>query len=589
MPRKKPAPPVRADNRKQDITLETKGHEVHVTIDTRRYRVRGLQKNLSPHQLRVNILATRDELVHMDTFDLCEAKSRVSFVKATASELFLDEQVVKRDVGRLLLQLEQLQQQQIDAATQPTETQVKLTAAERRGAMDFLRSPNLTDRILADYHACGLVGEETNKLVCYLACVSRRLCEPLAVLIQSASAAGKTSLMEATLAFVPDEDQVRYSAMTGQSLYYTGQQNLRHKILAVAEEEGVAQAAYALKLLQSDGRLRIAAAGKNGGTGKQQTETYEVEGPIMVFLTTTAEHPDVELQNRCLTLHVNESADQTAAIHERQRAAYTLDGHTARQQQETITKLHQNAQRLLEPLGVIIPWADQLQFRSDQTRMRRDHAKYLSLIAAITLLHQHQRPRKTRTVNGEPVEYVQATLDDAGLANRLTAEVLGQSLDALLPQTRQLLVLIDDHVNKRSKSEKKPRTLIRFTQREFREAFGWSDFQIRKHLARLVELEYVVVHRTGYGNQREYELLYDGQGRDGERFLLGLVDTGKLTGTPSREGNEHLARQNEPHPSPHRALFEPHSSTKKNGANSNGRKPLRPTNGKPRQKTVKRR
>jgi len=93
MPRKKPAPTVRADNPKQEATLETKGDEVHVTIDTRRYRIRGLQKNLSPHQLRVNILATRDDLVHMDTFDLCKAKSRASFVKATASELFLDEQV----------------------------------------------------------------------------------------------------------------------------------------------------------------------------------------------------------------------------------------------------------------------------------------------------------------------------------------------------------------------------------------------------------------------------------------------------------------------------------------------------------------
>ena len=50
--------------------------------------------------------------------------------------------------------------------------------------------------------------------------------------------------------------------MTGQSLYYMGNSNLKHKILAVAEEEGVAQASYALKLLQSDGKLRIATTGK---------------------------------------------------------------------------------------------------------------------------------------------------------------------------------------------------------------------------------------------------------------------------------------------------------------------------------------
>ncbi len=143
MPRKKSAPPVRAKTTHQEPVLETKGSEVHLTIDTRHYRIRGLEKNMSSHQLQVNILATRDGLVHMDTLDLCKAKARVSFVKATASELFIDEQVIKKDVGTLLLQLEQLQAQQIEAVTAP-EKPVELSAAEKRAALTFLRSSNLT-------------------------------------------------------------------------------------------------------------------------------------------------------------------------------------------------------------------------------------------------------------------------------------------------------------------------------------------------------------------------------------------------------------------------------------------------------------
>ena len=191
------------------------------------------------------------------------------------------------------------------------------------------------------------------------------------------------------LSFVPDEEQIRYSAMTGQSLYYMGEANMKHKILAISEEEGVAQASYALKLLQSDGKLTIAAVGKGNNGGRQSTETHSVEGPVMMFLTTTSEHPDPEMQNRCITLRVNESSDQTAEIHNRQRASY-LNSKTKRSPDE-IRALHQNAQRLLASLPVIMPWANQLTFRHDQTRMRRDNAKYLSLIASITLLHQHQR------------------------------------------------------------------------------------------------------------------------------------------------------------------------------------------------------
>ena len=76
--------------------------EVTVTIESRRYRVRGLGGNLSPHQLRVNILAQRDDLLHLDTLDLCKARSRRSFIEAVASELYTEESVIKRDIGILL-------------------------------------------------------------------------------------------------------------------------------------------------------------------------------------------------------------------------------------------------------------------------------------------------------------------------------------------------------------------------------------------------------------------------------------------------------------------------------------------------------
>ncbi len=82
------------------------------------------------------------------------------------------------------------------------------------------------------------MGEETNKLVSYLGVVSRHLSKPLAVMVQSSSAAGKSSLMDAVLAFVPEEQRVQYSAMTGQSLFYMGENDLQHKVLAIVEEEG---------------------------------------------------------------------------------------------------------------------------------------------------------------------------------------------------------------------------------------------------------------------------------------------------------------------------------------------------------------
>jgi len=141
------------------------------------------------------------------------------------------------------------------------------------------------------------------------------------------------------------------------------------------------------------------------------------------------------------------------------------------------------------------------------------------LIAAIALLHQHQR-KQIPLADGSMA--VEATVADLQLANRLISEVMGQSLDDLLPQTRQLLVLIDDWVNQQARQQKCGRNMIRFNQRQLRESFGWSDFQLRHHLARLVDLEYVLAYRSGQGNGKLYQLLYDGEGRDGNRFVLGL-------------------------------------------------------------------
>ena len=183
--------------------------------------------------------------------------------------------------------------------------------------------------------------------------------------------------------------------MTGQSLYYMGETNLKHKVLAIVEEEGASRAGYALKLLQSEGELTMASTGKDPVTGNLITQQYRVEGPVALLLTTTARDLDEELMNRCLVLTVDEGREQTRAIHQLQRDKRTLAGLVAQQDKAALITLHQNAQHLLKPLAVLNPYAAYLSFPDQTTRLRRDHDKYLTLIDTIAYLHQYQRPIKT--------------------------------------------------------------------------------------------------------------------------------------------------------------------------------------------------
>jgi hypothetical protein len=327
--------------------------------------------------------------------------------------------------------------------------------------------------------------------------------------------------MDAVLAFVPEEDKIKYSAMTGQSLFYMGETNLKNKALAIVEEEGASRASYALKLLQSEGELTIASTGKDPTSGNLITQQYRVEGPVALLLTTTARDIDEELMNRCLVLAVDEGREQTRAIHERQRARRTLDGMFANRERKALIALHQNAQRLLRPLDVLNPFAQYLTFPDQTTRLRRDHEKYLTLIDTIAFVHQHQRPVLTAERAGQRVEYIEATLADIELANEIAHDVLGRSLDELPPQTRRLLKLIDGHVGTECQRQGLRRSAYRFARRTLREAIAWGDTQLKVHLARLVELEYIVAHR-GKAGGFEYELVYELAGEHGTR-LAGLT------------------------------------------------------------------
>jgi DNA primase catalytic core len=554
------------------VTGQGPAVELRIVLGNRSWRVRGLDRVTSFEALRVNVLVARTDTppgavaagFHVDTLDLYSARARGVFITQAAQELKVAPEVIKSDLGRVLLACEAKAEEVIAAAAEPEKKQEVVVAGQARDdALTLLRDPRLVEKVVEAFEKVGMVGEATNCLVGYLAAISRKLPAPLAVIVQSTSAAGKSAVMEAVLGFVPPEDRVSFSAMTGQSLFYLGESDLAHKVLS-----GASRAAYALKLLQSEGELSIASTGKDTTSGRLVTHTYSVKGPTAIVLTTTAIDVDEELLNRCLVLTVDEDRAQTQAIHQAQRQAQTLTGLTRRAERERVVALHRDAQRLLEPLAVVNPFADRLTFADGRTRTRRDHGKYLNLIAAVTLLHQHQREKKTATINGQPVAYVESTVADIEVANQLAHAVLGQSLDELAPQTRRLLLAVHAHVAVQAAELAVDASLVRFTRRQLREALqaggaGWGDTQLKVHLARLVDLELLHVHRSESGSYG-YELTWrpptpaptrgDVPGDLGDvagdvaagygRFLVGLTDPATLTEGPGTTYDRNRSGQN---------------------------------------------
>jgi hypothetical protein len=553
------------------INADVSAKEIVMRLSERTWRARGLAKNASYDALKV-ILDVRPndiaagEAFHIDNLDLLNAKARNAFAAQASAELGVSLDAMKRDLGQVLFALEGLRDEALKAAEEERNARPPMTPAEEADALALLTAPDLLDRIAADVACIGIVGEAENAQAAYLAALSRKLDRPLALLIQSTSAAGKSALMDCVLDLVPEEERVAYSAMTGQSLFYIGETDLKHKVLAIAEEEGARHAAYALKLLQSQGTLTIASAGKDPVTGKLVTQEYRVEGPVALMLTTTAIDLDEELKNRCLVLTIDESRGQTRAIQARQRFEETLAGMSAKEERAAILARHRNAQRMLKPLRVVNPYAERLTFLDDKTRTRRDHRKYLALIRVIALLHQHQRPVRTLEREGGAIDYIEATPADIAVANRLAHAVMGATLDELPPQTRRLLGLVHELARTRAEAEGVKLSETRFTRRDVREATGWGLTQLKAHLKRLEELEYLITHRAE--GRFVYELMYDGQGDDGAPFVMGLLDIEALEYSydENRSGvKRQRSGQNEERSAPGRGEVGPKSGGSRGG------------------------
>jgi DNA primase catalytic core len=516
----------------EKITLTPEGFAV--VIGGRRYDLCAMEKP-SMGRMKATVKALSDEpgRFHIDTMDFYLSRSRKGFV-AEAARLFREmPETIEADVNRIILAVEKYLAQKLEGASAAI---ITVPDADRLEAMRMGRSAGLVDEVQRDLGKLGLIGEEPNRLLLYLGMTSRKMDDPLAVQILSSSGAGKSHLQDAVLSLCPEEDLIKLTSLTGQALFYKGEESLKHKCLAIAEVAGAEGARYALRNLISEKKLTIESTVKNALTGRLETQINTVYGPTAVFETTTNPDTDPETKSRYVLLSVDESPEQTRAILDAQRHRHTLEGRKRGKARDKIMAKHHALQRLLEPVAVVNPFEPLLSYgvgRDEAGRLafRRDHPKYLNLILAVTFLHQMQRPRKHDDDVGD---YIETTLDDIAIANELAHGLFGQSLDDLSVPSREALERITGHVERRARELKTTEDKIEFSRRELRETFGWSDTRLRVYLRELVAMEYLAPVCGRNGLRYCYRLIDDGM--PGERQVPGLKDVETLRREASLAG-----------------------------------------------------
>lgn len=504
-----------------------------VTYGLRRYEIRGLEK--SPRKLKATVRVEHAGKLHVDTLDFYAAKSRRILAQDLCRIFDEPPETIEGDIDKLLRHCEQLDESQMSAVRSQRSVGEQITATERKEAEAFGKSPKLFDDILEDCEKRGLMGERNNVLLLYVAMTSRKRDTPLSVLILSSSGAGKTALQDAVLSFCPSEDLVKLTALSGKALFYKERLSLKHKVLALEEGDGAEEAMYAIRNLISAGELTSESTIKDLATGRLTTMENKVEGPSCVCFTTTKPDVDPETKSRFWVTSIDESRNQTRKILSFQRQQHLSDGLIVTPEIEAVLRKHRNFQRLLKAVAVKNPYAAQLAYADDRLQGRRDQPKYLNLIKAVAFLRQMQKEVRYENRNGTAVPYVQVDPEDIALANRLAHEILGHSLNELSRPGGDLLLQLEAMAIAWAKTRLKedPDTKLKptdlsFSRRDIREYTGWSNTRLHIHLKELVDFEYLAIETGRNGMPFRYRLAWEGQGKDGRKFLLGLTDPDKL-------------------------------------------------------------
>lgn len=436
---------------------------------------------------RLDVVVRHAGQVHRETLDLSVDASRRRFAGNAALRCRVDAATIATHLSALLTHV-----RQVIANETAADDDARVLVAhgpEREAALSRLRDRNLLDHIVRDLTTLGWVGEDAAKKVLLLTAISRKLTEPLwAMRTASREIVGSHGLgLIAEL--TPPEDLIHVSRLTNAALAYQDVHSLRHKLLVIDEATALTpDVLLALRVLHQRGALSQAVVPRHNLSGSARTQTIEVRGPIAV-LSATAGKLDHGFTTTWCLVPVDESADQTARVLAAERVRYAQPGGGCdAMTRSAIRQHHHTLQRLIASHPVVIPFAERIAFPATTLRQRGEHARFLSLVAASALVHQHQRLSDRG--------HVVADVRDFDLAVSL-AEAAGIGAEPDLGRPAAVLLHALHHAGITTFTSESALALLPH----------WGRTSFRSAVADLLRLEYVTSPDGGRGQRRSYSLI----------------------------------------------------------------------------------
>lgn len=462
------------------------------------YKVMGnLPNDRASMKIALQITANGSTKRHRIQIDLFESRNVESHCHELSDRYSFDTDLLESDLSKLADLLDDYRDKLLnEEANSGFEQNSKneLTPNAHEKAVEFLKKRNLIANIDKLLEQSGIIGEENNRKILFVAASSYKMSNPLHVMVQASSGSGKSHLINSIAGCMPQNEVFNTTSLTSKSLYYCTDKQLNNKLLVIQDFDGLdEEAELALREIQSFKQLKRTTVEKTASRNRK-TVNKTVKASLASLIATTKTEIYHDNESRSIVLGIDESEEQTLKIirQQNQRKAGNINSDKELEAQQIL----RNCMTVLKNYDVVNPYADKIDLPLDARMLRRLNGQFQDFICQITVLHQYQRKTDSQ-------KRLITTKEDVQLAVEIFFDAIIMKVDDLSGNIRQFFEKLKDYIKKQPAG-----TTYKFTQREIREEMKMSATPINNYFKALQEMEYIQIAEGSPNRGYKYIISY---------------------------------------------------------------------------------
>lgn len=423
-------------------------------------------------------LSRKNEQKHFrDTILLYSNTQRRFFIEEAVRYLNTDEQALETFLDELTESLEAFAKNEGKSTLRANDVEISDTDRQK-GLKELSKEkiPEIIQNELLD--KVGIVGETNNRMIMWLAMLSRKLTHPLHIACYGDSGTGKSMLQESVARCFDESECIELTSASDKSMYYL-QDSLSQKVLLIQDMYSLSdEVVFQLREMMSKKQLTRTVTIKDKDKGFL-TELKTMKASVSVIACTTENAIYHDNATRSIELRIDSSDEQDSKVLRRQQmmAARTIEY----QVEAESRKLLQIIDKLVLPYKVVNPYAMELNIPKSVFSKRRTMGMYLGIIEAVTLLNQYKRKRKTEN----ETEYLLTDIQDIEFANHLMMAILLQKSDSLNQGQRHFFEALKNYVLESKKQV--------FTQKMLVHSLRLHPSKVKRYVSQLTTYGYISI------------------------------------------------------------------------------------------------